>query len=97
MNNVKEIVAAYLKANKLDGLYSEVGECGCGLSDLMPCDSPCDRCEPAYRTYCPCCGESVFVPIRVCQNTGEPIDGQEILMLAEIPDDKRSIGVITLP
>lgn len=70
MRDVKEIVAQYLKACGLDGLYNEVG-CGCDLSDLMPCDSPCDRCEPAYKTYCPCCGEDVFVPVRVCRKADD--------------------------
>ena len=63
MNNVKELVAHNLRAMGIDGLYSEQGECGCSVDDLMPCDSPCDNCEPAVKVFCPCCGEDVFVPV----------------------------------
>ena len=62
--NVKEIVEQYLRTNGFDGLYSELGECGCGIGDLMPCDSPCDICEPAFKRYCPCCGEDIYVSAR---------------------------------
>ena len=43
---VKEMVIAALKAGGYDGLCAD--ECGCRLDDLMPCDSPCDKCEPGY-------------------------------------------------
>lgn len=45
--NIKEIVIEYLKANSFDGLFKPE-ECACKLNDLMPCDSPCDQCEPGY-------------------------------------------------
>ena len=67
---VREIVARYLRANGFDGLYNDVG-CGCDLSDLMPCDGPSDMCEPSFRTYCPNCGDDVFVPVRVRRNLDE--------------------------
>ena len=75
MINVKEIVAQYLKAKGFDGLFNEVGECGCGLNDLMPCDGPQERCVPAIEHYCPCCGESIFTSIEAiveqCQKSDE--------------------------
>ena len=57
MLTVKEIIEEYLKANRYDGLYLEIGEenCGCGLDDLWPCeDGPNPNCEAAYK--CPVCG-----------------------------------------
>lgn len=44
---VKEIVLAYLKQHKYDGLCSE--DCGCGIDELMPCASNCENCRPAYK------------------------------------------------
>lgn len=37
---VQEIVAVWLKDNGYDGLFSEDYECGCEISDLMPCSEP---------------------------------------------------------
>ena len=48
--DVREIVEEYLKANGYDGLYSE--GCGCQASDLMPCDMPCEDCQPGYKVPC---------------------------------------------
>lgn len=47
--NVKTILAEWLKAHGHDGLMCVDDECGCEIADLMPCDSPCGGCEPAYR------------------------------------------------
>ena len=41
-----EIIKAYLIANKYDGLYYD--DCGCLVSDLMPCGEYCGGCEPGY-------------------------------------------------
>ena len=46
---VRDIVTEWLAANGYDGLVSGDTECGCKLNDLVPCDSPFDTCEPAYR------------------------------------------------
>ena len=46
---VKEIVAAYLKANKYDGLWNAMGDCGCPLDDLDPAPCLCGTCRPAYK------------------------------------------------
>ena len=47
--NVRSIVHDYLKANGHDGLYNDIFECGCELSDLMPCEFNTDRCQPAKK------------------------------------------------
>ena len=49
--NVREIVAEWLKANGFDGLYGY--DCGCTVDDLMPCSSEgLERCEAGYKTKC---------------------------------------------
>jgi hypothetical protein len=45
---VIDIVKQYLINNGFDGLTWEYGECGCDLSDLMPCDTP-NNCVPGYK------------------------------------------------
>jgi len=58
--NVKQIVETYLKANGFDGLYSggeyDAGDCGCDLSDLMPCGGRIDDCVAAYKIHDACAG-----------------------------------------
>lgn len=50
---VLEIIAAWLRANGYDGLYSEL--CGCEVDDLAPCaldsDIPTD-CKAGYKHAC---------------------------------------------
>jgi len=54
--DVEEIVKAYLEANDFDGLCRD--ECGCGGSDLFPCDfEGVEHCVPAYRHKCSICKE----------------------------------------
>ena len=48
---VEEIVIEYLKKNGFDGLYC-VGECGCEISDLMPCNEAIEHCEAGYKQPC---------------------------------------------
>jgi len=56
---IKEIIFSYLKNHGYDGLTNGVG-CSCFLSDLMPCDVPCEDCEPGYKVNCnQDCGESM--------------------------------------
>lgn len=59
--NVKKIVEGYLKKNGYSGLYHNDMDCGCELSDLMPCneDSGMGSCQPGYKVEypdrrCPC-------------------------------------------
>ena len=47
--NVKEIVLDYLSKNGFEGLFDDSGECGCELSDLMPCGEGGSACEPGYK------------------------------------------------
>ncbi len=51
---VKEIVTKWLKENHYDGLYNGY-ECGCMVSDLMPCNDYCKQCEAATKTDCTNC------------------------------------------
>jgi len=51
---VKEIVTKYLKENGYDGLCHAECECACELGELMPCDEPCEECEPGYKVPCDC-------------------------------------------
>lgn len=46
---VKDILKKWLTDNGYDGLVNPHGECGCEASDLVPCDSRCDTCQPAHR------------------------------------------------
>lgn len=47
--NCKEIIEKYLKDNGYDGLIEKEEGCGCGLDNLIPCDSYCLYCEPGYK------------------------------------------------
>ena len=47
--DVLHIVAAYLKAKWLDGMYSPDGGCACVVGDLAPCGQIHGCCEPGYR------------------------------------------------
>ena len=46
---VKGIVYEWLVANGYEGLYADARECGCKLSDLMPCDMEAHECHPGYK------------------------------------------------
>lgn len=56
---VSEIVKEWLKANGYDGLFNAEEECGCDLSDLMPCDDDAiGMCSAGYKVNCTeACGE----------------------------------------
>ena len=50
-----EIVKDWLAKHHYDGLYHD--ECGCLVSDLMPCGEPSPNCRAGYN-IAPCnCGE----------------------------------------
>jgi hypothetical protein len=58
---VKEIVRQYLVKHGFDGLYSENGQCGCSLPDIMECDSiGVELCKPGYKVDDPS-GEFEFL------------------------------------
>lgn len=50
--NIKEIVKAFLEKNGFDGLFDDLGACGCENSDLMPCDESVWNCLPGYKIKC---------------------------------------------
>lgn len=47
MTMVKDILIKWLKDNGYDGLCNSF-DCGCGLDDIVPCNSNCMDCVPAY-------------------------------------------------
>jgi hypothetical protein len=50
--NCLEIIKRFLKNNGFDGLVND-GECGCELSDLVPCDDDFSLCLPGYKVIPP--------------------------------------------
>jgi len=54
---VKEIIVKYLKENGYDGLCHVDSECGCEISDLIPCSELNDSCETGYKKLCKDCNE----------------------------------------
>lgn len=46
--NCLEIIRKHLEDNGFDGLQNG-GECGCELSNLVPCSENPMRCTPGYR------------------------------------------------
>jgi hypothetical protein len=46
---VKEITEKYLRENGFDGLCDLENDCGCFLSDFMPCGENPTRCQAAYK------------------------------------------------
>ena len=53
MLNVHGICTEWLKAHGFDGLAGD--ECGCEISDLMPCDEPMVSCEAGHKRICSEC------------------------------------------
>ena len=49
MPTVRTIISVWLKNYGFDGLYTD--ECGCLLSDLIPCDRDCGDCKPGYKHF----------------------------------------------
>jgi len=48
--DVKEIVGQWLKDHGYDGLWNDLGECGCEVGDLCPCqDGNIGDCQPGYK------------------------------------------------
>jgi hypothetical protein len=80
-SNVKEIVAEYLKANGYGGLHND--ECGCFDDDLIPCDGPCDSCQPAYKVSAQC---------GACETGCEASDTAAVWCLTTEKPKKDSIG-----
>lgn len=49
---VREILVSYLRLHGYDGLYHD-GDCGCEISDLLPCCVSYDDCRPGYKSQAP--------------------------------------------
>lgn len=47
--DVIEIVKNWLLENGYDGLVDPDRECGCQISDLMPCGEGFEKCEAAHK------------------------------------------------
>lgn len=52
LGDIKEIAEEYLDDNNLTGLREPNGECGCEVSDLMPCSDSVLGCQAGYRVSC---------------------------------------------
>ncbi|KKN02823.1 hypothetical protein LCGC14_1113910 [marine sediment metagenome] len=48
---VQEILISWLIEHNFDGLWNE--DCGCQMSDLMPCENMFSDCQPGYKIDCP--------------------------------------------
>ena len=48
------IVGDWLMAHGVDGLCSEFHDCGCLISDLMPCGDPRPDCQAGRQIKCNC-------------------------------------------
>ena len=72
--NCLEIIKAYLKEHGFDGLQN--GECGCEISDLIPCDCDCSRCRPGYKVLPPDGRECEF-DFYICDNKDDEPWGEE--------------------
>lgn len=57
--NVRDIIVARLKQLGADGLCCE--DCGCGLDDIVPCQSDPSLCVPAKAVEEG--GETIYVPV----------------------------------
>ena len=45
--NVRDMIRSKLRKLGCDGLANPDAECGCGINDLIPCQSDCSVCLPA--------------------------------------------------
>lgn len=50
--SAKDIIIKYLRENNYDGLWSDWQECGCEISDLVPCESDFSDCLPGVKHPC---------------------------------------------
>jgi hypothetical protein len=44
---VRDVIKSKLRKLGCDGLANPDAECGCGIDDLIPCQSDCSGCLPA--------------------------------------------------
>ena len=48
-SSLLQIIEVGLKAEGFDGLWNEVGPCGCLIGNLSPGDCLAEECQPGYR------------------------------------------------
>lgn len=58
MTKVEDIVKSYLVTNGYDGLYNDMGECGCTFEDFAPCEGDFSECQPGHKFDCARCKNS---------------------------------------
>ena len=63
MIDLKNIVTSWMSLHGYDGLYDSY-ECGCEISDLMPCGEPHIGCTAGYKVDCPKGHEFDFMIVR---------------------------------
>lgn len=51
---VKDILIDYLKTHRFGGLFNDVVDCGCGISNFAPCGEIQLDCEAGYEVACDC-------------------------------------------
>ena len=61
------IIKDYLDTNGFDGLRNEA-ECGCEISDLVPCGNDFSMCTPGYKVASPKGDEYDFY---ICQSKND--------------------------
>ena len=64
--NLTKIVEEFLRVNGYDGLYSNIGECGCGLDDLVPYGEQTNLidCEPVIKSHVTVKRAAIFILAR---------------------------------
>lgn len=59
---LKKIAAIWLKENGYDGLVHPDAECGCQVTDLMPCGCPDEDCRAGHEKQAgPSTGYDFFI------------------------------------
>lgn len=64
-----QIIKDYLIANGFGGLQNDA-ECGCEISDLVPCDNDFSCCTPGYKVVPPD-GTDCGFDFYICQNKAD--------------------------
>jgi hypothetical protein len=76
---VHEIVESWLRQNGYDGLYFDAQECGCFLTDLMPCDGAAHDCKAGYWIIeRNCDGEEIDVVVAEKAEVKSVVEKQEV-------------------
>lgn len=68
---VKQMVKTHLEANGFDGLVNVRGQCGCEVSDLMPCQEEQADCVAGHKGGCPGTDTIDDVKVGLCWCDGD--------------------------